>query len=130
MSESNKQLFLIKWAFILFLITTLTSIFFFKNKYFLIGLCIGTLITTTKFVFNSYYFNKLLKSEIKNSVIFGMINIFITLFVIFVICFIMNSFKLINIYFISGLIIGLSYIIIVIFITSILQSLYIIRNKI
>lgn len=133
MSMKKTVWFILKWVVILFIITVLFSVFFITNKNsFITGLIIGTVMSLLRFIFNVRNFSQILSSAKTlnfNNTFLMIFNIFFLMLFFLIMFVILNRLSDINVLSIVGLLIGFSYIPIVIIVGNILESLYIIRNK-
>ncbi len=125
----ENQIFI--WVFILFILTVLIcSVFLTNNSTFIISLTVSTILCTIKFLINSYYFNKILNRKRANIVFATMYNVLAM--IIFMLCIYLLYLYLgaIDLKAVIGLLTGVAYIPLVLTVRGILQSLYLIRNKI
>lgn len=122
--------FIIKWVIILYIFTLIIYTFIGSNiRGFSSVLTVSTILSILKYLLNNYNFSKVLSQKkpklllIIISNIGFMIALFISIYVLF------RVFGQIDLFMSLGLILGVSYVPLVIIVSSILQSLYLIRNK-
>lgn len=134
MSIFKMQFFVLKWAVVLFIITSLISLLFLDNGInFIIGMTVGVVMHGLIFLINNYRFDKILSTAKRSSNTSNMwlvlINVLWMIIIFLITYLILDCFKVINLQTIIGLFIGVGFIPIVITFGGLLQSLYIIRNK-
>lgn len=128
---SKTEIFILKWVAVLFIFTVIVYIFFAENKYtFIAGLFIGTFLSVIKFRLNAYnFFWVLSMKKAPNNILLVVLNLFwlfLFFMTIYLIYIIMGH---VDINTMIGIFVGVSYIPVIIIISGILESLYIIKNK-
>lgn len=131
MSNYKTEVFVVKWVSILYVLSIVAFLLFFKVHFLKIGLSLTiiTVLCLIKFWLNSTnIYNQINRNKLNGFIIIAY-NLLFFLALFLGVYLIYKTFGYIDLYISIGLMLGVSYIPLVIVVGGILQSKYFIRNK-